>query len=897
MINIDETNRILREINESFLPFIIGHNQDINEHFNAFLKLFEKLDTSESGIYAVAPAFYKVIDFNSWEIEPFQSLQGYIKLEEKSFLDIFSFQTTLSVITKNNGAKKGFSELIIKELNRKNRLNGRINVLISNKIIGFKKKFCENDDSNSLYKFLVPKSLTNQVRSQLKDKNLSIELSVLEKGKQVKIYPKQVEVDSINEFSSIPKCSFNNPDKNEFVKKISRNVIQHSLYINDDIDLYYFFSNTVYDEKEKADYGLGGVFILVDKSITNENGKSRKYQEFIQLFERLVDKLANRIINHYQLENILNYARKSAFAEVNARTTSHNTGSHIMTNDLHKEKEDDILQFHNYLRQRMVYNSDITSGITSFEVEYKITDILDGFSKLEIVKKFVSGYENKTFNRFDKDGFSNEKVSLPNGVLGLQALYIIFENIIRNYFKHVGKTNELVVQVKLKENTDNHICLMLTDNSVPDTKTLNNIKRLTELPILEKDNKLRQSGLGLLEMKGAACYLNKIPIKQIDNPKIKVVTTEDETTRIDEKLVFDIDVFEDGKLWYIIWLRKPKDILILTDKKIRKKELLNKGIDLHSDIKNENYPHQWVVNVKGIDLDDDKKTELPPRIIVPNQMLPFDTILNDTDKLYPYWISILCKRKKITSNLSIFVDDFNQQKFLYVNSDEKKVFTIYFDNHGSNILDCNTFDYYEPFRSSPNPAGEILKNLDQYPNIEYELFETALVEVGIIDERIQRISLKEETDGMIENNSQNEPPLKIRDIYKKMRIYMPDKSEIDLNENNDTKQTLIAIKKWIKKTSMDFFIIHLTLVEKLMGADSVHDKEEISKWLNKNIFTCFSDTRQPNVIITTERGTPDKIPDNCRFLHYSNIVKYLVEDLSKFHFVKTLFNSRKTELL
>ncbi|MEO1263945.1 MAG: hypothetical protein AAFZ15_34385, partial [Bacteroidota bacterium] len=231
--------------------------------------------------------------------------------------------------------------------------------------------------------------------------------------------------------------------------------------------------------------------------------------------------------------------KKATLAEVCARTTSHNTGSHILARRLgpYLQSPKEVLQFQSYLRQRMLYNVDMVSASPSFEKTEKLNDLLKDFKSLDFVTECISGVNGMKFgdfilsksrNRADKGKIKRLNISLSNGILGKHALFILFENLIRNYFKHNSgrgrlfdkENNTINIEITLDErfSTNKYHCLNITDGSSLKGRVINDriIKFLFD-PILNKDNKLRSEGLGFLEIRAALCYLNNIPLKEIDS--------------------------------------------------------------------------------------------------------------------------------------------------------------------------------------------------------------------------------------------------------------------------------------------------------------------------------------------------------------------------------------------
>uniref|UniRef100_B3END1 Uncharacterized protein n=1 Tax=Chlorobium phaeobacteroides (strain BS1) TaxID=331678 RepID=B3END1_CHLPB len=145
---------------------------------------------------------------------------------------------------------------------------------------------------------------------------------------------------------------------------------------------------------------------------------------------------------------------------------SHNIGSHVMgkfndrnhlvNNDLghyrmirgdldgieRLEKIDKerlrIAYFNDYLKKRMDFLADVAT--TNSYIEYTVSfenDIIDAFAKNKILMDRITGVTKNAFvYEICGEGLKNVHVTVPSGVLGCHAFYIILENIIRNIAKH-----------------------------------------------------------------------------------------------------------------------------------------------------------------------------------------------------------------------------------------------------------------------------------------------------------------------------------------------------------------------------------------------------------------------------------------------------------------------------
>jgi len=963
---INETLKVLRKINESFLPIKIGHYKGVDEHFNAFLELFKKEDTHKSGVYAVVPAFYILNDFNSWDISIFQSFKGYIKrLEKEPFYNAISLQTKLSESLNNQ-----FSQAIINELNKCNELNGRINVIVCRK---FENPKGNNyyDEINSLYIFEVRKDITKRVRELLTNNNADLILSVLqnsENGEIISIIPKQLNVKKWNKGDFI-----SDGHDEDFRAKIEEAVIQHSLYINDKVDLYYFFSNTVFDAREdkNCDYGLGGLFVLADRDMAG----SGFFDEFIQLFERLVDKLAIRIINHYQLESILNHAKKSAIAAVMSRNMSHNIGSHVLAklssaDSLMKFEEEvqlfeklktesesffskqqkktllkiygKVTALNQYLKLRMDFLADIATSVPIFETPKNLyCDVIQWLMKsgcenyFELLLNNITGNEKKVTVRPGNINGDIHTVAFPNDLLGVQALYVIIENIIRNTAKHSpGCSSEFNIEFDIQEvpKHDEFYALTIYDNC----KALDSYPQLVEnqnnriSQELLKDGILRPNAWGVLEMKIAAAYLRKIDPAGIDN--LSYNFNGNDTLQLLEAVRAPDD--KGKNLGYKLYLLKPRRLLIadssntIADEKV--KQLKNYGIwyitRINDDFLKQSYGHDFMLLVNPSEELKEKvminEKIFPARRFISNNddsdiegFIKFDFNFNEVkavdDRLkaetlfIKFWEKWTEKLMKIQSVSKLVIekwdkyDDKSRQSDTIPltgdNGNDKITAVLHHHPHMSdNEVSFENSYYFEQYGSS-SLSGYLTDRLkkDGGPGeaiLRKQFAEAILTRVIIVDERIQEIAEREKQEYIVKNDNTNPYWSK---ALEKLRIWVLPSSEANLNAPEYTDSLINGIKKRVKGMPADFLVIHLGVLE-IMCKTGEQIDNEIKR---KKISDCLNEfhVAQPEcrIVVISGRGRPDTLPADTLFLHYSLISQYVIENRSKFHLVQLLYSSRK----
>lgn len=682
-------------------------------------------------------------------------------------------------------------------------------------------------------------------------------------------------------------------------------------------------------------------FIVFNQNIDTELQQlvSRSLREF----------LVNLIVNLHETE-LRKQTIRTAFAELNVRTLSHNIGSHILAYELEKEKSNfvnspidrdedfsrnDRNSFHNYLRQRMLYNSDIVSGKPSYYVKYRLKNILESFEDFKIVTERISGYRDKKFDGFEVIGdLKNKLISVPSGIVGLHGFYVIWENLIRNYFKHGGKSNKIALEVSKHSEDKNHYILKIDyyrieeldedDNEMTfdidegyvtyDIKTYNAIFEYLHQSILNEEFGLRNNGRGILEMRGASLYLNGISLEHIDEVHDTLQVQYDNRRSI---------------ISYLLKVKKPRLIGIILAK--RNETLIPiEGIEIFVDVDEMDLREFEYLIFQNTDLIQNIKTyssitrkifqsSKPDHKQYPffdlNKIFEFNNVLDLSSQLNGIWVSqyFVTRLNKEMRDMSIYlirdnlaIDEISKNniqipstcqileeselfRLTYLSIDEKKA-SIVIDQHGKIFKNKNLknkFFHYEPYRSESS-LGRII---NESSNFSIELFDSlifsATQRILIIDERIQ--------NNLNRNITIGESEMEVWEAIEKCKILIPHRiNDIDLNvckfESEETKKDYEStVVNFINRQQCDILIIHLGLIERFIIANKT--KETIGDWLKDKI----KNLNEKEIIITSERGGAKTVPEFCRYVDYSNISKYVIEDQSKYHLVDVLLNSRNKE--
>ena len=237
---------------------------------------------------------------------------------------------------------------------------------------------------------------------------------------------------------------------------------------------------------------------------------------------------------------------------------------------------------------------------------------------MRILLNYISGVSNfkYKFKLMVADEKGDEKemtvdndigVAFPSDVLGCHAFYNIIENIIRNTAKHAKNTGEVTITIKFKDvvvkdcddieeaaelycvEIDNGVSVDNIDELVKDQN-----ERLNQSVL--KNNRLRSSNLGLLEMEASAAFLRQIDLPEIESDDYLIDHDNNLFHERNEKKRLNIlkaFAFYDrnnekgetikvktGRLGYRFFVQKPKEFLFVGkwDGVSDRKRLLNYGI-------------------------------------------------------------------------------------------------------------------------------------------------------------------------------------------------------------------------------------------------------------------------------------------------------------------------------
>lgn len=706
-----------------------------------------------------------------------------------------------------------------------------------------------------------------------------------------------------------------------------------------------------------------------------------------------------------QYLDFVRQSRRSAVATIMSRNMSHNLGSHSLAKLASPEllssirldisdtlfDDSDSLDFKNqfilgletsfatpiskdfilakyfsYCRTRMDFIADVVSSIPTLETERAFfKDILKPFLRNLLLMNTISGLSDFRYEidfRFSGNG-DDVVVAIPNDLLGCHAIYIIIENVIRNCAKHGGGNwkdgiCKIVIEICRSTIRPGFFELQIADNSKLELSEQVIKQNLDiDMPILNIENRVRRRAWGMMEIKIAAAYLNKVDIEDIDQygPENRLVTaiTEEHLGR---------------GLGYSLFLRMPSKVLVIDCRldgidQGAVDHLADLGLNyVHrsqlerlSSVEEPKFPHRFLVIVLD-DIKDQieyvsrliksKWSYLPQRIITNSHRIPYFPTINKEEDILQYlknkdfflnlsqlWVDFLLKKHDIRE--FEILNGFGLDPIRLIRENGTQKFSAMFLNH--TVLPTNDDELiYEEIRDEETyetkkiikgviynfvePLGSLQEETIQSNwsnSIGGELFQLAeacITKVGLLDERIQELALKQTYRGksvaselerfLIEDSFLN--------IWRRAGVYIPDREEADLNaENfgwnkNGRKSEFEKILGWLSghKKSIDFLIVHLGVLEKMtkscqcekciaskksFSLAEISENELINMFIDRHL---QSEEDSFTLIITSGRGEAPNLPDNIPFLNYSLVAQFILENRNKFMLTQLLYSSR-----
>jgi len=256
--------------------------------------------------------------------------------------------------------------------------------------------------------------------------------------------------------------------------------------------------------------------------------------------------------------------------------------------------------------------------------------------------------------------------------------------------------------------------------------------------------------------------------------------------------------------------------------------------------------------------------------------------------------------KRIKQHILLDIDKCDKSSF--------DCFTVFLEHHAINISDRFTengekkckFGHYHYYPSAvkqfiDNATKDRISDKDNatFDKISLaKLTDSILTNILVVDERVQKAWKEEAESGT--------------GIYKYKAfeaagIYSPDFDSVntfDLNIANfepaywqKLNQLIINISEKSKIKGLDYIVIHLGVIEKMLTAQGEPKKQ-------KNVLRFVYDLqnildKKTRVVITSGRGKPDNLPEEIPFINFSTLSQYTIEIPFKPYLNQVVQNARK----
>jgi hypothetical protein len=595
--------------------------------------------------------------------------------------------------------------------------------------------------------------------------------------------------------------------------------------------------------------------------------------------------------------------------------------------------------FNEYLKDRMDFLADIATTDPTLESPlYLLKDVLAGFDKNRILLNRISGLEGQvefdiklqirtesgaTVDIQGEDNNNDPLLAFPNDILGCQAFYIILENIIRNVTKHTrgaGRQNgnepfNFVINLLIEPYSENgaYYQVSIYDSfykAATDIDTIvENRNKLIGLPVLnEKTNKLRDIGLGSVEMVVCGAYLRRIPLDLIEDDFYNITDLkylEHDGRRI-PNIIYAYSQLSstnpgEAALGYKFYMRRPQKLLVFDDDNLlqledtAKAEHRAKGINVLSTgtfRKDYEYSHEfliWLNNKESFaGFYDIHKTALPRRVLFGADFGEDGFSLNwSSEKLeetvWKVYLNKLLQEKSISS-LSASYEGRPDVLYEHSTGGAGSHRKIVIDDHYGHWTDYqNRKDLYYEMSCSHHRLRKLSLNI---PHQRMKYFEGVVTQIVIIDERIQA--------NVVSRKYAETVPLNA--YFENLGVFIPTKDQVDLNRPNfhegQTESVQATLRNYLAPLmgTVDFCVLHLGILEKLFDKDQTMCAETIDekiKWL-------VGEPNLDKVVITSGRGKPTNASSTFRYVPLA-IIQHCVETLfDKYLLVRALHNSRRS---
>lgn len=601
-----------------------------------------------------------------------------------------------------------------------------------------------------------------------------------------------------------------------------------------------------------------------------------------------------------KVQETFKHGTKAAMTAIMSRNISHNIGSHVISywntelqeklkskesTDADYSKEEEFIktskELFQYIQHRQDFVAELATSIPCSEMSLDLeNDIFGPFIAPNIDKyrdgndsnseKCISamlGYiaKSEDINMHKKiglktTGLTNTRASIPNGLVGVHAVYSILENFIRNAAKHCKrsiKVDEEMVRIDVNEPVeecwkDDYLAVTLWDwrEESCEKKTIESYKKFLpggkECLFSDSDGNLKPGGWGIKEMLTSANFLRKKTpedlYKYINNldknnnePLLLEAICDDHNNCKNNKNCSrngPEDIYK-GKFGIRFYLRKPKDLAVVLNKDGKKSDFT---FNVNGLVKNsifaikqfDNYEDhvEEISSYNMVLVEKVEESKLSDNPSLPCRIMPLNNskVGNGTDSntryldLYESFIKYTFgyKNAKLpvpyceSWSLSVLEEKI-MEHFSYNKTNNQGAFAFHLTNKEhvkKYVRRLLNGEYIQPISGGYSTKTKLksIKNIKAQEiqrQVLLELVEAVFVEVIIVDERISDLANKEYTKVEVDNNEGEEfKRLKKNNkyvVYNKDILREMKIHVIDVDKENIKYSDLAGkLKKWLK---------------------------------------------------------------------------------------------------
>lgn len=689
------------------------------------------------------------------------------------------------------------------------------------------------------------------------------------------------------------------------------------------------------------------------------------FESLLSLILAQTDRAATTAKNIYNQNLFYEYRWKEAWHKIQYRVNDHNQGSHVLSrlsfalphcegDETHEQLSK---RFFDYSRTRQSYLLSLLSSVQIGETK-SIDKIIDKFNKNRYSTYYISGVTDlipKIGLKVNIAELNDVWLSIPNGEIGVHAIYNIIENIVRNTAKHaqIATNDTFCFTIEIDEGTamlesvTHHPDSSLATREKEIWHTLSsmyavtihenieysyseiseiveNINLLLSAPIVDKSTLLlREMGWGLIEMETAAAYLRYLTKDVIDReeytPYIKLEPKAGWEKMNVPLLKAIAHKRDNGKynLAFLFFVHKPKFALIITDNAelsaiLSQPTYQNYGIEVIPSAKigfNHPYNHDIVL------IDKDIAPKIVDKINKHNALFSRKLIYVSADDFKKSVLDIFANpNNRLTIDTLISVFYYNHQKgnrftrLLHHELESIGIQPSVIDKDLISYVLSHGKGFYEYTNKQTMHVGGNTKTYADFLDIRHSLTEkyfnqeiahqwlyTLPIEIVVFDERVQ-----EAADKQFYKPEEGDK-IAYRQLYEFTNIRTPDADSLNICIANYTDDTIRKTKEFIETyCNAYFFVFHIEFIEKLIYT---HNKTHRNNKFNLksrgiNDFLIYLNDNKVDdflskVIILSSEGVPNNLPNNMRWVHLSAISELIIgQERNKYAFTQSLFSAR-----